>query len=79
MKNKIATFYNENGEFLRQTPLQHIDASQKFTTMYLLESGEYVRYWTAEKLVSIDVCGFTGIVTLRYESGCFIEITRANA
>lgn len=79
MKNKIATFYDENGQFIQKMPLQHIDASKRFTTAYLLESGEYRRFWTNEELTHIDVCGFTGIVTLRYASGKFIEITRANA
>jgi hypothetical protein len=72
-KQTYLNAYTYDGECVATMKIKHFDATNVMTVLY---DNDGNRFWLAEPIEALTICKYTGIVTIYYGLGNYIEITR---
>lgn len=75
---KQATLYSPDGIPVWIKPLRELDASDNITSARIFDEGRYKDWDISEVLQAIEIDGYTGIITLHYLSGWYLEVQSIN-
>jgi len=75
---KQVTMYDVCGKPLWIKALKDLDASDNHTSARIFDEGKYRDYCVLERITGVEIDGYTGIISIYYESGAYLEIMSIN-